>query len=291
MSHTHNHTHGEVKNIRFAFVINLLFAIIEFIGGIMTNSMAILADAVHDLGDSFSLGAAWFFEKFSHKKSNERFTYGYRRFSLLGALINATILLGGTLFILFKIVDRFNQPSDVHAEGMFLLALLGIGVNGLAVIRLRKSASVNSRMVMLHLMEDVLGWVAVLIAGIVIYFTGWNAVDVWLSLAIAFWVIFNATKGFIHVMKLLLQAVPNDFDFQTVMTQLNSLPGIANVHKLHVWSLDGQHHVASVHIVTDYEHNKADVEIRQKIGSVLKANRIEEVNVQIETAEEAILCK
>ncbi len=288
--HQH-HDQEHTGNIRFAFVLNLVFAVVEVIGGILTNSMAIIADAVHDLGDSLSLGAAWFFEKYSRKGRTASYTYGYRRFSLLGALINAVVLIVGTVFVLTEIFDRIMSPAEVKAGGMFYLALAGVVVNGLAALRLRRNSSLNSRMVMLHLLEDVLGWAAVLVASIVIYFTGWHNVDVWLSLVIAIWVLYNAVKGLSSVMKVVLQASPREFKYDEAMQKLEQIEGVQNVHDLHVWSLDGEYHIASLHVAKASADEEKDTQIRQQIRAYFNQWNIDHVTIETELPEEAEGCE
>ncbi|ALO14248.1 Cadmium, cobalt and zinc/H(+)-K(+) antiporter [Salinivirga cyanobacteriivorans] len=289
MHQHHNHEH--TGNIRFAFVLNLLFAIAEVIGGILTNSMAIIADAVHDLGDSLSLGAAWFFEKYSRKGRTANYTYGYRRFSLLGALINSVVLIIGTVFVLTEIFERIMNPAEVKADGMFYLALAGVVINGLAALRLRRNKSLNSQMVMLHLLEDVLGWFAVLIASVVIYFTGWHNIDVWLSLVIAVWVIYNAVKGLVSVMKVVLQASPKEFDYDKTIATLAKIDGVKNVHDLHVWSLDGEYHIASLHVAVADKHPEKDIQMRQEIRKYFDQVNINHVTIETELPEEAEDCE
>ena len=193
--HGHIHTHhGDVKNIKIAFFLNLGFSIVEIIGGFLTNSVAILSDAVHDLGDSFSLGLAWYFQKFSRKQRDKNFTYGYKRFSLVGALINSIVLIAGSVLILSEAIPRIFNPQQADAGGMFLLAILGIIVNGIAVVRLRKGSSLNEKVVSLHMLEDVLGWSAVLIGAIIMKFTNLYIIDPILSVLISFFILFNVFK-------------------------------------------------------------------------------------------------
>ena len=182
--HGHHH-HGDVKNLGIAFILNVCFTIIEIVGGILTNSVAILSDALHDLGDSLSLGLAWYFQRLSEKGRDRNFSYGYKRFSVLGALITSVVLVIGSVIIIYSAVSRLQHPQISNGLGMLGLAVLGILVNGAAVVRLKGSSSVNSRAVMLHLMEDVLGWVAVLIGSLFIYFFDWQIIDPILSLMIA----------------------------------------------------------------------------------------------------------
>jgi len=165
MPHDHNHNHSTLKNIRWAFFLNLSFSAIEVAGGILTNSVAILSDAVHDIGDSVTLGSSWFLEKLSTRMSNQRQTYGYKRYSLLSAIINAVVLITGSVFVLAEAVPRLIHPEETRPEGMLLLAVVGIIVNLLAVLRLRGGKKMNERVVLLHLLEDILGWLGVLIVG------------------------------------------------------------------------------------------------------------------------------
>lgn len=160
-----SHHHHATQNIQLAFFLNLSFTLIEIIGGLWTNSLAILSDALHDLGDSIALGLSWYFAKVSQKPPDERFSYGYQRFSLLGALISSLILVVGSTIILFTAIPRLFHPEPVHVEGMLLLALLGVIINGVAVLKLKGGKTQNERVVMLHLLEDTFGWIAVLIVG------------------------------------------------------------------------------------------------------------------------------
>lgn len=156
--HNHVHDHAdESQRIGLAFILNFGFTIIEFIGGWLTNSTAIMADAVHDLGDTLSIGLAWFLGKLSNKSADSHFTYGYRRLSLLGALINGTVLLLGSLWILYEAIPRLTDPVMPHAQGMFWLAILGVTVNGFAAYKLRRGKTLNERVLNWHLLEDVLG--------------------------------------------------------------------------------------------------------------------------------------
>ena len=165
MGHHHNHhRRGQsTKNLKVAFFLNLSFTVIEFIGGLITGSMAIMSDALHDLGDSISIGLSWYFQNLSEKKRDNTFSYGYKRFSLLGAIINAVVLLVGSVIIISKAAPAIMNPSQVNEKGMLYIAIFGVVVNGAAVLRLRKGSSINERVISLHLLEDVLGWVAVLI--------------------------------------------------------------------------------------------------------------------------------
>src|SRR5687767_14423753 len=198
-SHHHHHHHIEEnerpKNIVIAFWLNTAFAVLEIAGGFYTNSVAILSDAVHDLGDSLSLGLAYYFHKKSRQQKDERFNYGYRRFSLLGAFINSLILIISSVFIIRESVFRFFEPEQPDARGMVVFALIGIVVNGYALFRLKKGDSINEKVVALHFMEDVLGWCAVLAGSIVMLFVEVPVLDPILSLLIASYILFNVYKN------------------------------------------------------------------------------------------------
>ena len=206
MSHSHNHSTG---NFRLVFAINLIFTLVEIVGAYMTNSVAILSDAWHDLGDTLSIGIAWRLEKISHRKADRFFSFGYRRFSLLGAVINCLVLSIGSTWILYESIVRLIYPQPVHATGMFGLALLGIAVNGFAAWKLSKSTSHNESILSLHLLEDVLGWIAVLITSVAIYFFDLNFLDPILSTCISVFILFGAFKRIKKTMKIFLQSIPD----------------------------------------------------------------------------------
>ena len=218
-NHSHHHHHGD-RNIGIAFFLNLVFTIIEIGGGLLTNSVAILSDALHDLGDSLSLGMAWYFQRLSGKGRDQKYSYGYRRFSLLGALINALILTVGSVYIIIEAVSRLQHPEPAHAFGMIWLAVLGVMVNGAAVLQLKKGISINEEMISLHLLEDVLGWVAVLIGALIMYRFDLPIIDPILSLGIAIFVLYNAFKGLKKTLFIILQAVPDKEIFEKVATFL-----------------------------------------------------------------------
>jgi len=191
-NHHHNHSN---KNLKIAFFLNLAFTIVEVIAGFYVNSIAILADAIHDAGDSLSLGTAWYLQKKSNKAPNKKYSYGYRRFSLLGALINCTILIGGAIYAIIESIERFIQPTIPDAQGMMWFAFLGILVNGYAAWKLSTGKSINEKVVSWHLVEDVLGWIAILIVAIVIQFKEIAYLDPLLSLLITIYILWNSIKN------------------------------------------------------------------------------------------------
>jgi len=252
----HHHQQGDhactesrdTKNLSRAFFLNLTFTIIEIIGGVLTNSVAVLADAVHDLGDSLSLGIAWYLQKLSKRKPDTQFTYGYQRFSLLGASITALVLIIGGVLILSETIPRVWNPQAAHATGMIGLALLGILVNGLAVLQTQGGKSLSEQMVSWHLLEDVLGWVAVLIGGVIMYFFEVPFIDPLLSIGITLWVLYNVFRHLIKVVRILLLAVPTGVDVAEVRLILKELEGVEAIKQLQIWSLDGNEHVLTTQL-------------------------------------------
>ena len=280
---SHNHSHDEIGNIKVAFFLNLSFTLLEIFGGLWTNSLAILSDAIHDLGDSVSLGLAWYFERLSEKGENGKYSYGYRRFSLLGAFINTTILIIGSLFILSEAIPRLLKPQGVNAPGMVLFAIVGILVNGLAVLRLRKGKSMNAKVVAWHLVEDVLGWAAVLIISVILVFFDLPILDPVLSILIAVFILFKVVGNLRKTVELFLQAVPDDKMFESVNINLSQIENVRSIHHTHIWTLDGAHHVLTTHVVVQEDLGKDQVMcIKADIRNVLRDYDFSHITVEIE---------
>ncbi len=283
--HHHHHSKDSEGNIKVAFFLNLGFTIIEIIGGIFTNSVAILSDALHDFGDSLSLGLAWYFQRLSKKGRDSLFSYGYKRFSLVGAILNSIILLIGSGFILREAVPRILHPQATHATGMMALAVFGILVNGLAVLRLRKGTSVNERVVSLHLLEDVLGWVAVLIGAIIMFFFDVPIIDPILSILIAGYVLVNVFRRLKESFKIILQAIPEEIEVSDITDYLVALPEVESIHDLHIWTMDGTYHVLSVHLVLIKELPTADLKtLKSNIRHELEHKNIAHATLEVELA-------
>ena len=287
-SHSHNHSHNRsVSNIRLAFFLNLGFSLIELVGGLLTNSVAILSDALHDFGDSFSLALAWYFQKISRKKRDVKYSYGYRRFSLLGAIINSVVLLIGSFFVISESVQRIINPQVANAKGMLLLAIFGVLVNGWAMWRMRRSTSLNERAVGLHLLEDVLGWVAVLIGSIIMIFVDVPILDPLLSLAISCYILSNIYRNLRDTLRVVLQGTPSNVDMEAVEACLQTTEGIKSVHDLHLWSMDGEYNIMSAHLVLDkYLNSKALRELKNQIKEKLKTQQIHHVTIETELDNE-----
>lgn len=282
--HGHDHDHdSSLSNLSVAFFLNLGFTIVEIVGGIMTNSVAILSDALHDLGDSLSLGLAWYFQKISANKRDATFSYGYKRFSILGALINSIILVVGAVFILAKAIPRLFDPVAPDAKGMMLIAVFGIMVNGAAVFRLKSGTSLNERVVYLHLVEDVLGWVAVLIGSIVMYFFDWPIIDPLLSIGISIFILINVYKNLKESVKIILQATPDEVDMDLLKTKLLFFQEIEDIHDTRLWSLDGSDHVLTIHVVLTNDLSLEQLyPLKRKIRKQLHELKIEHVTIEFE---------
>ncbi len=291
-SHDHNsrgaHIHPVVKNLKIAFFLNATFTVVEFIGGVLTNSVAILSDAVHDLGDTFAIGASLFFERYSTKARDRKYSYGYKRFSPLAAMINSIILFAGSAIIIYESAPRLLAPEAVHVEGMLLLAVLGVAMNGAAVLRLKKSGdSLNQRAVMLHLMEDALGWIAVLIGGVVMLIWNVPIIDPVLSLAIAAYILWNAVKNLKPVFRIFLQAVPQNIDELALKKKLKKLPHVKDVHDVHVWSLDGDYHILTLHlIVPDDLSRNAMIQAKKDAMKIVARQNVRHYTIELEFESE-----
>ena len=289
-NHTHHdhHHHADVKNIKVAFFLNFGFTLLEIAGGIYTNSIAILSDAVHDLGDSLSLALAWYFQKVAKKNSDNSYSYGYKRFSLLGAIINSVVLVVGSIFILSVAIPRIFNPEQTRVEGMFILAIIGILVNGAAVFRLKKGDSINEKVVSLHLLEDVLGWAGILIGSVVMYFFDFPVLDPIMSVGIACFVLFNVYKNIKQSLRIILQGIPEEIDMTEISEVLTNIPEIESVHDLHIWSVDGNYNVLTVHVVLRQTNYKSDTAtLKSKIRKKLEEKGIQHATIEFETKEES----
>ncbi|MFP4385401.1 MAG: cation diffusion facilitator family transporter [Spirochaetia bacterium] len=286
MSHDHNHnhhTHSVVKNIRWAFILNLGFSVIEIVGGLLTNSVAILSDAVHDIGDSITLGSSWCLEKLSARVGTKRQTYGYKRYSLLSALINAAVLITGSVFILSEAVPRLIEPEHTHPEGMLPLAIVGIVINLLAVLRLRGGKKMNERVVFLHLMEDILGWLGVFIVSIVLLIRDIPILDPLLSIGITLFVLSRIIPNLWASIKIFLQYAPSDIEMDLLRKNIAETDRVLGLHDVHLWSLDGSYHIFTAHIVVPNASSIDDLEaIKLSVQEKLKNHGINHSTLEFE---------
>ena len=284
----HHHRHSSTENIKVAFLLNLGFTLVEIVGGILTNSVAILSDAVHDLGDTFSLGLAWYLDGYSKQKGNEKYSYGYGRFSLLAAGINVIVLIIGSLLVLSEAIPRLLNPEPTNATGMILFAIGGVLVNGLAVFRMKDDQSMNAKVVAWHLLEDVLGWVAVLIVGIILLFVDLYILDPILSILVTLYILYNVIGNLRRTVALFLQATPENVSIPIIENQWLALNEVQSVHHTHVWSLDGEHHVLTTHLVVDECATKEEVIAvkQQSKGLAHELLHLDHVTIEIEYGEQ-----
>lgn len=279
----HNHTHQTSHNLRLAFFLNLGFTLAEIVGGLYTNSVAILSDAVHDMGDSISLGMAWYLENLAQKEGDERFSYGYKRFSLLGALLTTSVLLVGSIFIMIEAIPRLMSPEPANARGMALFAIVGIIVNGIAVLRLRQAETLNARAIAWHLLEDVLGWIAVLVVSIILLFRPIYILDAILSVLITLYISWNVITNLRKTLALFLQGVPENIDIEEIDARLRSIPEVESTHHTHIWSLDGEHHVLTTHVVVDESVSKESIVcLRRDLQALLNSLEFSHSTIEIE---------
>ena len=285
--HSHGHHHSESSNIALAFWLNFGFALIEIVGGILTNSVAIIADAIHDLGDSLAIGFAWIASKVAAKQPTERYSYGFRRWSLLSALISGIILLAGSGWVLAEAIPRLWQPQLPHVGGMFALAILGVAVNGIAVLRLRAGKTQNEKVLSWHLLEDVLGWVAVLLGAVLMYFTGWAWLDPALCIGFTLFILFNVVRSLRQTLALFLQVTPDPALQQQISTELKQLDFVKSIHHLHLWSLDGEQHVLTMHVeIAMPPTPELQITYKQQIAKVLAPYHLSHTTVEFEVSGE-----
>ncbi|MAF77791.1 MAG: cation transporter [Halobacteriovoraceae bacterium] len=283
--HHHHHHHAEGKNILIAFFLNFTFALIEIVGGYFTNSVAIMSDAIHDLGDSMALLFSYFAEKLSVKEADDSYTFGYRRFSILSAFINGLILLGGSLFVLYEAIQRLFSPQAVEPKGMIALAILGIAVNGFAAYRLSKSQGINSKMVMFHLLEDLLGWVAVLLVSIILLFKPWYSLDAILSILISFLILKGVYKNLVKVIRIFLQKFPEDLSLTEIKNEIKSLPEVKDIHEIKGWSIDDQSYYLRFHLKVAPETQMKTVdEIKRQVKDILTRHHVEYSTIEFESS-------
>lgn len=260
-SHGHHHHHfncgagalqgGDSSKVGLAFFLNFGFALIEILGGFLTGSYAILADALHDAGDSLTFGIAWLLERYSRKSKDHKFTYGYARYSLLGSMIVSMVIMISSIFIVFGAFKRFADPVAPTTESMMGFALLGVLVNGYAYFKMSRSSHYLDKNLKWHMFEDAAGWVAVLVGAVIIHFTNWVWIDPLLAICIAVFVSINVIRGFGRTLDILLQAKPEDTTVEDIRAVIYSVEGVSALHDLHVWSLNGMTQILTAHVVAE----------------------------------------
>lgn len=270
------------KNIFIAFLLNLLFSVFEFFGGIITGSIAIISDAVHDIGDAASIGVSYFLEKKSKKQPDDKYTYGYVRYSIIGSVITTLILLCGSVLVVFNAVMRIIEPAEINYDGMIIFAVIGVAVNFFAAFVTREGDSLNQKAVNLHMLEDILGWAVVLVGAVVMRFTDFWIIDPLMSVAVAGFIFINASKNLAIVLDLFLEKTPKNVDINELKEHLLNISGVFGVHHIHLWSMDGVNNYATLHVVT----NLPPEEIKPLIREELREHGINHVTVETEKQDE-----
>ena len=263
-----------------AFLLNLSFAIVEFIAGGIFGSSAVLADSVHDLGDALAIGLSAFLETISNRKEDSHYTLGYKRFSLLGAMVTAVILMTGSGMVILENVSKLFHPQPVNDEGLLWLGIIAISVNVLASLVIRKGQTKNESILSLHFLEDTLGWLAVILMAIVLRYTDWYILDPLLSLAISLFILSKAIPRFWSTLRIFLDAVPEGVDIKQVKNDLEQLDNVASINQLNLWTMDGLEKNAIVHVCLE---NVKHMEIcKESIRDLLKESGFQNVTIEVD---------
>ena len=230
--------------------MNLSFSIFEFFGGIVTGSVAIISDSVHDLGDAVSIGISYFLERKSKKEPDDKYTYGYTRYSVLGSIITTFVLLFGSVAVIWNAVGKIISPTHINYNGMIIFAIIGFCVNLFAAFVTKDGDSLNQKAVNLHMLEDVTGWAVVLLGAVIMKFTSFSLIDPIISIFVSVFIFINASKNLKEVLDLFLEKTPRNIDVHELREHICNISGVLDVHHLHIWSIDGQSIYATMHIVT-----------------------------------------
>ena len=268
-----------------AFFLNLSYAIVEFIAGGLFGSSAVLADSVHDMGDAIAIGVSAFLETISNREEDSHYTLGYKRFSLLGAMVTAVILMTGSVLVILGNITKLFHPQPVNDEGILWLGIIAVSINVLASLVVRKGKTKNESILSLHFLEDTLGWVAVILMAIVLRFTDWYILDPLLSLVISIFILSKAIPRFWSTLKIFLDAVPEGVDIKQVKSDLEQLDHVASINQLNLWSMDGLEKNAIVHVcLKEIEQMELCKEsIRSKLKDCGFQNVTIEVDADLET--------
>ena len=275
------------KRVRLAAFLNVAFTIIEVIGGFWTNSLAILSDALHDLGDSIALLISWLFERGAKKSPDAKYTFGYQRLSLFSAIFSASILVIGSIIIIYQAIPRLLNPETVDAFGMVGLAVIGIIFNAAGFFLLKRGESLNEKVLSWHLLEDVLGWIAILVGGVIMYFWEFYLIDPILTVALTVFILYNVAKNLREGIRILLQGVPKHINIEAVKKDILIIKGVVGMHDIHIWSLEGETDIFTAHVVLDDETlKKRPEETKQIIREKLLNHHLEHSTIELESEDQ-----
>ena len=278
---THHHHKKAGENLAFVFFMNLTFNILVIIGGLATNSMAILADCIHDLSDTISIALAWALEKVAQKDSSDKYSYGYQRFSILGAVIISIFVIIIALIIIKEAIPRLFTPEGVDAGGMLIVAVIGIIFKSISVHRLHSGETFNEKAILIHQLGDVFEWIAILVLSLVLMFwDGAQYLDPFVSIGIALWLILNLGRNLYKSMEVLLQKTPNYFDVDDFKTQIQAIDGVNAIDDFHIWSLDGIDSVMTLKVNVDFGKNVE--EIKKEIYCISKKYHVVDITIELD---------
>lgn len=278
---THHHHKKAGQNLAFVFFMNLAFNIIVVIGALSTNSMAILSDFIHDLSDTISIALAWFLERVAQKDVSDNYSYGYQRFSILGAVIISVFVILMAFVILLEAIPRLFSPEGVDAGGMFVVAIIGIIFKSISVYRLHRGETFNERAILFHQLGDVFEWIAILILSLVLMFwDGAPYLDPFVSIGIALWLIFNLGRNLVKSVQVLLQKTPDNFDVEEFKRTISEIDGVNAIDDFHIWSLDGIDSVMTLKVDVDFNHNVE--EIKNEIYDISKKYHVVDITIELD---------
>ena len=266
-----------------AFFLNLSYAIVEFIAGGIFGSSAVLADSVHDLGDAIAIGLSAFLETISNREEDSRYTLGYKRFSLLGALVTAVILMTGSVLVILENLTKLFHPKPVNDEGILWVGIIAVSINLLASLVVRKGKTKNESILSLHFLEDTLGWIAVILMAIILRFTDWYILDPLLSLVISFFILSKAIPRFWSTLKIFLDAVPEGVETGDLEKDLGALINVKSVNQLSIWSMDGLENNAIIHLcLEDWDQM---METKNQVRQLLEERGVQNITIEVDTSQ------
>ena len=277
----HHHHKKAGENLAVVFFLNLAFNVIVVIGALATNSMAILSDFIHDMSDTISIALAWFLERIAQKDSSENYSYGYQRFSILGAVIISVFVIVMAFVILSEAIPRLFAPEGVDAGGMLVIAVIGLIFKSLSVYRLHRGETFNEKAILFHQLGDVFEWVAILILSLVLMFwDGAAYLDPFVSIGIALWLIFNLGRNLYKSIEVLLQKTPDYFDVDEFKQSIENIEGVNAIDDFHIWSLDGIDSVMTLKVDVDF--GKDVGEIKKEIYAISKKYHVVDITIELE---------
>ncbi len=282
------HNHKPKNRLLLTFILNLCFTVFEFIGGLLTNSIALITDSIHDFGDSLTIGMSMFFEKKSKQKPDEAYTYGYKRYSLLGGLFAAFSLVVGSTIIIIESVKRLINPEPIETKMLVYFALVGIIVNTVAAIYASKGKSKNEKIISLHLFEDVVGWFVLLVGAILMYFFNITILDSILSIGFTFYILIHVYKHLKEIVEVMMEKAPSEPTLDTIIKTLKTDSLVLDVHHVHHWSLEGEIALFTAHIVVSDSISPTELQALQaRLHDLLKTIKIMHATLEMEIGMES----